>query len=106
MGVYGILEGKKVVPCDVTMWAPWFEATPNRRVAETKIGDSLISTVFLGIDHGFGGDPLWFETMVFGGPFDQEQHRYQTYEESEYGHKMMIKKIEENSLDQTTEGNK
>ncbi len=47
-----------------------------------------VSTVFLGLDHRFGADgpPVVFETMTFGGPFDQEQDRYSTWEEAEAGH--------------------
>lgn len=48
----------------------------NRRVARTKLGPSLISTVFLGVDHNFGkGPPILWETMVFGGKLDQYQER-------------------------------
>ena len=37
------------------------------RVAEDTIGPYWVSTVWLGLDHGFmrGGPPLIFETMVF-----------------------------------------
>lgn len=37
--------------------------------------------------------PLLFETMVFGGPFDQEMARYSTWDEAEAGHKKMVKRI-------------
>ncbi len=54
-----------------------------------KIGnDSVkVSTVFLNIDHGDGiGDPILFETMVFGGEYDGYQERYCTYDEAILGH--------------------
>jgi hypothetical protein len=38
-----------------------------------------VSTVFLGIDHGFRCDrglPVLWETMIFGGPHDGYQNRY------------------------------
>lgn len=49
-------------------WAAWFE-TADRVVLQTTIGDLLVSSVFLGIDHNFGrkGPPLLYETMVFEG---------------------------------------
>jgi hypothetical protein len=55
------------------------------------VGDGfhiLVSTVFLGLDHGWGDDedPLLFETMVFGGPNDQDCIRYTTWAEAERGH--------------------
>lgn len=60
---------------DTLTWAKWFE-TAERHVADETIGDSRISTVFLGIDHGFGhGEPVLWETMVFGGSLDGEQDR-------------------------------
>ena len=78
---------------DVLEWARWFEIRDNRRVAltEARFG-ATVSTVFLGIDHNWGdGPPLIFETMVFGGPMDQNQVRYSTYEETLRGHALMVK---------------
>jgi hypothetical protein len=48
--------------------------------------------VFLGIDHNFFGDgpPILFETMVFGGPMDQDQRRYSTWDEAEFGHAAIV----------------
>jgi hypothetical protein len=69
----------------------------DRRVTKTSLpGGVEVSTVFLGIDHNWGGgEPLLFETMIFGGELDQEQWRYSTWEEAEKGHKracMMVSK--------------
>lgn len=53
-----------------------------------------VSTIFLGLDHSWGNSqPLLFETMVFGGPLDQEQDRYSTWEEAESGHKTMVERV-------------
>lgn len=62
------------------------------RVAETYVTPSIrVSTVFLGLDHRFGeGPPLVFETMVFGGPLDQDVDRYTTWEEAEAGHAVLV----------------
>lgn len=50
-----------------------------------------ISTVFLSLDHSHGGDrPVLFETMIFGGHYDQEQYRYYTWEDAEIGHKALV----------------
>lgn len=89
-----ILEGKTAVRCDDLMsWANWFEKS-ERSVAITKIGATKISTVFLGLDHSFGrGQPLLFETMVFGGPMDQHLERYSTWEEAESGHASIVEKV-------------
>lgn len=47
-----------------------------------------VSTVFLGIDHNYGpeGPPILFETMIFGGPHNNYQRRYCTWDEAEQGH--------------------
>lgn len=46
-----------------------------------------VSTVFLGLDHGFGGGvPILFETMIFGGKHDERMFRYATWAEAERGH--------------------
>lgn len=106
-----ILDGHKAVPVDLMTWAEWFEKA-ERHVAKTNIGVPIwkyylgkllkikkwqpiyISTVFLGLDHSFGsGPPLLFETMVFGGPLDQEMDRYTTWEEAEIGHKVMVEGV-------------
>ena len=98
------LIGKLPVPCfDVLDWARWYE-TAERTVAQTHIGPLRVSTVFLGIDHGFRVNRVrLFETMIFG---DQDhmiqlnpnrpgrlmrstldyQERYETWAEAEAGH--------------------
>ena len=92
-----ILEGHNLVPCeDLMEWADWFEKTERHVANEVVDGGPQVSTVFLGMDHGgiFNqGPPILFETMVFGGPLDQEQDRYATWEEAEAGHKAMVARV-------------
>ena len=101
---YYRLEGKVAVKCfDVLEWGKSCESS-NRTVAKTTVGGADVSTVFLGLDHSFGsGPPLLFETMVFGGPFDQEQKRYTTWEQAEKGHNKMVQKVKDGAL-KTVEG--
>lgn len=83
-----ILEGKNpVVEPDIVKWAAWFKDA-ERHVKHTKLpGGVHVSTVFLGMDHSFfGGPPILFETMIFGGEHDEYQQRYATWEEAEAGH--------------------
>jgi len=90
-----ILKNGVPVPCDDTIeWGTWLEKA-DRRVALDDTPSGRVSTVFLGIDHNFsfGGPPLLFETMVFGGPFDGEQNRYSTREEALKGHAKILKKV-------------
>lgn len=92
-----VLDGKLAKLCpNLYEWGQWFE-TANRAVAKTKIGDILVSTVFLGLDHNFSdeGDPLLFETLVFDSEGEGgEMLRYFTWDEAEAGHKEMVKRIE------------
>ena len=87
-----ILEGNtpKAVE-DIFEWAKWFE-TADRHVAETHLSNNVrISTVFLGLDHSFsGGEPILFETMIFGGEHNNYQERYSTWEEAEAGHEKAV----------------
>jgi hypothetical protein len=91
-----ILDGKTPKRCnDLREWGEWRRST-DRRIARDEINGVTISTVFLGIDHGFGyGAPVLFETMVFGGELDQEQERYTTYEAAEAGHAAMVARVKE-----------
>lgn len=90
-----ILEGDEPVPVDdIVEWGKWFEQNRKARiVAKTSLGDGAVevSTVFLGIDHGFGrGQPILYETMIFGGSHDEEQWRYPTKAEAEAHHKEVV----------------
>lgn len=88
---------------DLMEWARWFEEG-NRRVDETTltIGDVRISTVFLGIDHSFSmlgdAEPILFETMIFGGPLDEYQVRYATWEQAKAGHLVAVRKAKRAQL--------
>lgn len=83
-----ILEGHRPVKVSsVKEWGEWFERG-DRQVASTTGNGIHVSTVFIGLDHSFGGPkPLLFETMIFGGKHDEYQERYSTWEEAEEGHR-------------------
>lgn len=54
----------------------------------------MVSTVFLGFDHGWGdGPPIVFETMIFHGPLSDEQHRYADWDTAEAGHKATVERV-------------
>lgn len=102
---YAILdEDHNVVPLDIDnreeamrRWGRFFEDTDNRRVGAEEVGDVRVSTVFLGLNHQYfdGEEPLWFETMVFGGEHDQDMDRYTTWEQAEAGHKEVVRRLKE-----------
>ena len=86
-----ILENGKIKVVDLMTWAEWFEKA-DRHIGNDFIDGVRVSTVFLGIDHNFGeGEPLLFETMIFGGEHSDYQERYSTLEEAKQGHLKAIK---------------
>lgn len=95
------LVGRIAVPClNPVAWTKWRMSSKGKRHVAKDIlrgcvdGEEFeieISTVFLGLDHGYGvGDPLLFETLVFGGPRHMSGDRYSTWEEAEAGHAAFV----------------
>jgi hypothetical protein len=88
-----ILKGHKPVPePDIIAWGHWF-ATADRQVRDTARDDVRVSTVFLGLDHGFKGRPVLFETMLFVNGADAGCERYSTWDEAEAGHARWVAKV-------------
>lgn len=111
------LRGHEVEPMYVLLdWAAWYE-TADRRVARTSVafnGDDVeVSTIFLGLDHGWRGPPILFETMCFlpaqqtliFGRLRDVRHdlsldgfdtadRYSTWAEAEAGHARIVANVQ------------
>jgi hypothetical protein len=87
-------NGQPAPEPDPIRWALWFNDS-DRRIARDNLGArGMVSTVFLALDHGFFFEPdhrpvLW-ESMVFGGPLDQEQWRYTSRAEALEGHARLV----------------
>ena len=120
IGLYILDGQTPVQESDTIKWSKWFESnerqvkrdiiyTPEKtykfviskhpitnkptrtRVFYTKDIEVLISTVFLGLDHSWnGGEPLLFETMIFGGKYDGEMCRCSTWQQAEIMHNDVI----------------
>jgi len=92
---YYILDGHEPVMVSPEEWRNWrVKNDEQRTVAKDQIGEVCVSTVFLGIDDSFGsGPPILFESMVFGGRYDEDMDRYETWEEAEAGHRAMVEKV-------------
>lgn len=91
-------NGQPAVEHDLMRWAQWWESADKQRIlAHTHVGNILVSTVFLGLDHRhFGeGPPLLWESMVFGGNLDESQQRYSTREAALAGHAELVRKVKE-----------
>lgn len=74
----------------------WTQAVEQpRHIAKTTLKSTWVSTVWLGLDHRFGGDgpPLIFETMVFhrGSMLGLDVRRYATEAEALEGHAALCK---------------
>lgn len=92
-------KGNPIEETDLIKWATWFETSGGKRIVKKeKVGDMLVSTVFLGIDYRFGeklNDPILYETMVFGGKHANETERYATREQASLGHEIMVEYVKE-----------
>lgn len=98
------------VPYEVTLEDYAKGITPDiKRVALDYVNDSIkISTVFLGWDHSFMEEsaPILFETMIFGGEFDDFQRRYTTYNEALQGHTEAVEMVKQSLTPKTTDNGK
>lgn len=88
---------------DLMKWAEWMQLA-DRHIANTVTDGYRVSTVFLGLDHGFGGPSRWFETMVFDDKATNDPdmakrgvdlfcQRYGTVIEASAGHAEVVARI-------------
>jgi hypothetical protein len=76
-------------------WTHLFQDKSYQVVRQTMIGDVMVSTVWLGLDHGHGdGPPIIFETMVFGPKHVfEEQYRYATEADALAEHRKIVAQL-------------
>lgn len=105
--LYYILKGRRPVPAPFWKYMAWMRAkSPGRHratltIARSHAGAYTVSTVFLGLDHGFppGSAPVLFETMAYQrradgkNIFRDEQYRYRTYAEAIRGHRQFAARL-------------
>ena len=91
---YILIGQTPVVEPDLLTWGEWFQ-TADRVISRTEVGASVVSTVFLGLDHGWGGRPLLFETMVFtdGDVEGDFTRRCSTWLEAEAQHAAVVEQV-------------
>lgn len=101
---YQLNKDKTVTKLPVGVYPEEAMQDNTKRVGLNLVGDSRISTVFLFLDHGlsFGRAesddehiPILFESMIFGGPHEDYQRRYSTYDEALQGHNNLVRALEE-----------
>lgn len=93
---YILCEKITIAEPDFEKWVKWSVANKDKhRVDYTIIENGgYVSTVFLGFDHQYGeGPPLLFETMIFGGEYDNCQWRHSTWEQAETCHNRVVKSL-------------
>jgi hypothetical protein len=81
-------------PITVEQWSALRKAG-GIHVGLTRLGQlGDVSTVWLGLDHGWaGGPPVIFETLVFGGPLEGEMVRYTNKDAARFGHDFMVMRL-------------
>lgn len=90
-------QGEPVSEPDLMTWGKWLETNRSTRIVnQEKVGQSTVSTVFLGLDHNFDtdGPPVLWETMVFGGKLNGEMERCSgSREQAEAMHQRMVERV-------------
>lgn len=78
-------------------WVQQFGAGDEKLVALSQVGDAIVSTVWIGLNHQWGdGPPLIFETMIFeegDGDWRPQQWRWSTEDEALAGHCMVVDEL-------------
>jgi hypothetical protein len=96
--VYILDKDRQAVPATVEQWGA-FLSSPDRVVGVCAVAGCIVSTVFLGVNHGLSdGPPLVFETMVFDGPMDGYQERCSTWQEAEEIHERVCAEVRARGL--------
>ena len=94
--------GRDGEPIEFAAWTALFEDRDYQIVQQDRLryGDEeiLVSTVWLGVDHGWGFTerPIIFETLVFGPdhfPLTDEMQRYATEDEARAGHADLLARV-------------
>jgi hypothetical protein len=91
----------EITPCTYEDYVAWVKQDNDesmRRIGWDLLRERprlLVSTVFLGIDHGHGrGAPVLFETMIFDdgkyAPFNQACMRWTLLDEAQAGHQHYV----------------
>lgn len=113
MSLYFTLDDDlKPVPSDGESYWDWFRSMPESsgwytkktgigfKVADTNVDGIRVSTVYLGLDHSYGGGsgPLLWETMIFPGEGFQE--RYASHDEAIERHRELVETIRSGRIDE------
>lgn len=88
------LEGKQILPIEPELWGEWFQ-NADRQLYFDQIGLEMVevSTVFMGIDHGYGCPPPLFETLITFGQFHGETFQATSFKEAKRNHRRACRMV-------------
>jgi hypothetical protein len=101
----GILQDAAVqLTEDMDLWSQWMSDITNRRVGYSEIrlttpprrapSSVFLTTTFLGFNlSGDPQEPVWFESQVLGGKYDECICFYATFEQAQQGHQLLFEAI-------------
>jgi len=103
-------ENKNVIKSSLEEWCDFIEGrlpTNYKHVADEKVNDKRISTIFIGLCYDFNnsGIPMVFETMVFDHGQGIYQTRCATWQEAEEGHQKAIEWVKNGCIEEEEESN-
>lgn len=94
---YLLDENKEPYPVTIEEAIKLYEHPELKQTAYDEIDGVRISTVFLGMDHSWsnkpGHEPVLWETMIFGGEYDQYQERYTSHHDALEGHQKALQLV-------------
>lgn len=85
-------------PVESNDWDSWEWKNANQertRVGRDEVGEVLVSTIFMPMNHGWDGKLEVFETMVFGGERAGDCFRYATWDDAKAGHDRVVAELKE-----------
>lgn len=89
-----IFRDRSGEPIPLDDWLSLCADDDYRFIRQTKVGDYLVSTVWLGIDLNMPvGVPLLFETLVYRGSSDVACYRWSSEREALAGHHELVSVI-------------
>jgi len=89
--LYYVLDQHTPIPSnDIGEFVRLYDDFSARKVEQTTVGQSFVSTIFSGVNIGLSETPKLFQTEVFGGRMDETQWLSATWEEAAATHQAIV----------------
>lgn len=97
---YKLDENNVPIKCSLSEYDEWLREDRTKKIVKQDWCEkTLISTVFLGLDHSLNDKILW-ETMVFNNQgHSVYQDRYKSHEDAVKGHELAIKLLKDGKIE-------